>query len=162
MATAKTSATTAAKAKPRTAAKRTPSKRSTSTVRSNSTSRARPNTRPSSTAERAVLIPIGAALVARDRLLAGVNEAIGSYNNTAKAQAQLRKFERRGSTARNRLEREVRKTRVRVEREVRQTRGRLEREVRQTRGLLEKEAVRRRRDSEELVSRVQERVLSLI
>jgi hypothetical protein len=94
----------------------------------------------SSTAERAVLIPVGAALIARERVLSGVGDAIANYNSTAKASAQLRKFERRGATARNRLEREVRKTRVRVERELRQ----------------------RRRESEELASRVQERILSIV
>jgi hypothetical protein len=98
-----------------------------------------------------VLIPVGAALVARDRVLAGVNEVIANYNSTAKASLQLRKFEHRGSTARNRFEREVRKTRVRVEREMRHTRTRLEREMR-----------RRRRDAEELASRVQERLPSLV
>lgn len=98
-----------------------------------------------------MLIPVGAALIARDRVLAAVDEAISNYNSTAKASAQLRKFERRGSTARSRLEREVRKTRVRVEREVRQTRSRMEREVR-----------RRKRDGEELASRVQERLSSLV
>lgn len=94
----------------------------------------------SSTAERAVLIPVGAALIARERVLSGVNEAITNYNSTSKASAQLRKFERRGATARNRFEREVRKTRVRVERELRQ----------------------RRREGEELATRVQERILSIV
>jgi hypothetical protein len=94
----------------------------------------------SSTAERVVLIPVGAALIARERVLSGVNDAITTYNSTSKASAQLRKFERRGVTARNRLEREVRKTRVRVERELRQ----------------------RRREGEELASRVQERILSIV
>jgi hypothetical protein len=87
-----------------------------------------------------VLIPVGAALIARERVLSGVNDAITNYNSTAKANAQLRKFEHRGITARNRLEREVRKTRVRIERELRQ----------------------RRRESEELASRVQERILSIV
>jgi hypothetical protein len=73
-------------------------------------------------AERAVLIPVGAALLARDRVVASVNDTISTYGSTTKAQAQLRRFERRGVTARNRIEREVRKTRVRVERELRQRR----------------------------------------
>jgi hypothetical protein len=102
-------------------------------------------------AERAVLIPVGAALIAREQVVARVNDTIGTFGTPAKANAQLRKFERRGNTARNRLEREVRKTRVRVEREVRQTRTRVEREVR-----------RRQRDGEELASRVQERILNLV
>ena len=78
-------------------------------------------------AERAVLIPVGAALTARDRVVASVNEVVSSYSSPAKAQTQLRKFERRGSTARNRLEREVRKTRTRVERELRERRRELDR-----------------------------------
>ncbi len=111
------------------------SKRSTTAPK-----RAASASKQSSTAERAVLIPVGAALIARERVLSGVNDAITSYNSTSKASAQLRKFERRGATARNRLEREVRKTRVRVERELRQ----------------------RRREGEELASRVQERMLSIV
>src|SRR5581483_3396742 len=77
--------------------------------------------------ERAVLIPVGAALVARDRVVSGVNEVITNYSSPAKAQTQLRRFERRGSTARNRLEREVRKTRTRLERELRERRRELDR-----------------------------------
>jgi hypothetical protein len=107
--------------------------------------------RQSSTAERAVLIPVGAALIARDRVAASFGDTFAHYNSTAKVNAQLRRFERRGTTARNRVERELRKTRVRVEREVRQTRTRVEREVR-----------RRRRDGEELANRVQERLLELV
>ena len=73
-------------------------------------------------AERAVLIPVGAALIARDRVVSGVSDTVSSYSSTSKTKAQLRRFERRGATARNRLEREVRKVRVRVERELRQRR----------------------------------------
>ena len=58
-----------------------------------------------------------------------VSDTISSYSSPTKAQAQLRKFERRGVTARKRLEREVRKTRVRFERELRQRRRNVERTV---------------------------------
>ena len=51
-------------------------------------------------AERAVLIPVGAALIARDRVVSTVSETISSYSSSTKAQAQLKKFERRGATAR--------------------------------------------------------------
>jgi hypothetical protein len=91
-------------------------------------------------AERAVLIPLGAALIARDQVVSSVNDAISSYASPTKAQTQLRRFERRGITARNRLEREVRKTRTRVERELRQ----------------------RRREGSDLANRLQERVLNLV
>jgi hypothetical protein len=80
-------------------------------------------------AERAVLIPVGVALTARDRVVSSVGDTISTYSSTAKTQAQLRRFERRGATARKRLEREVRKTRVRVERELRQRRRVIERTV---------------------------------
>ena len=73
-------------------------------------------------AERAVLIPVGAALTARDRVVSSVNDTFTNYSSTSRAQAQLRKFERRGATARKRFEREVRKARTSVERELRKRR----------------------------------------
>jgi len=113
-------------------------------------------------AERALLIPVGVALTARDRVVSSVNDTISVYSSSSRAQAQLRRFERRGATARNRLEREVRKARVRVERQLRQRRREIERSV----GDLEQ-----RRDTvaksssdiaNELANRVQERILSLV
>jgi hypothetical protein len=155
MATAQT--TPASKARtPRSAAKSTvrakPAKRATTVKRAtasrttNSSASAKRSTQAvkngtvSAYAERAVLIPVGAALIAREQVLARVNDTIGSYGTPSKANAQLRRFERRGNTARNRLEREVRKTRGRVEREV----------------------TRVKRDGEDLAGRVQERILSLV
>jgi hypothetical protein len=139
--TAKTPSSSGPKARRAAAPKRPTSARkpAAGTAR-NSTSAGTPSHFVTGYAERAVLIPIGAALAARDLVLSSVNDTISSYSSTSKAQAQLRKFERRGNTARNRLEREVRKARVRVERELRQ----------------------RRRDSAELAERVQERILSLV
>ncbi len=117
-------------------------------TRQSSTKRATNSKRPvtpvtatkSSYAERAVLIPVGAALIARERVLASVNDTITSYSSTSKTQAQLRKFERRGATARKRIEREVRKARTSVERELR----------------------KRRQDSTELADRLQGRIQSLV
>lgn len=97
-------------------------------------------TTQTSYAERAVLIPVGAALIARDKVVSGVNDTITIYSSTSKAQAQLRKFERRGNTARKRIEREVRKARTSVERELR----------------------KRRQDSTELADRLQGRIQSLV
>ena len=102
-------------------------------------------------AERAVLIPVGAALVARDRVVSSVSDTISSYSSASRAQAQLRRFERRGITARNRLEREVRKTRVRVERKLRQRRRDIEKNGNEFANRVP-----------ELANRVQERVLSLV
>lgn len=81
-------------------------------------------------AEKAVLVPVGAVLVARDNVVSSVEELRTRYSTPAKAQRELRRFERRGTTARNRLEREVRKTRTKFERELRQRRTRLQRDLR--------------------------------
>ncbi|HEY8304681.1 MAG TPA: hypothetical protein VIG42_08865 [Solirubrobacteraceae bacterium] len=160
MATAQTTPATAAKTRRASAPKRTPrakatAKRTTASAGASASTKrstqAVKNDTLGSYAERAVLIPVGAALIARERVVASVSHTIDHYATPSKASAQLRKFERRGNTARSRVEREIRKTRVRVEREVRQTRGRVEREV-----------TRRKRDGEELANRVQERILSLV
>lgn len=94
----------------------------------------------SSYAERAVLIPVGAALIARERVFSSVNDTISTYSSSSKTQAQLRRFERRGNTARRRVEREIRKARVGVERELR----------------------KRRHDGVELADRLQGRIESLV
>jgi hypothetical protein len=116
-----------------------PRKRAAAAKRA-TTARATTSTAKSSYAERAVLIPVGAALTARDRVVSSVNDTITSYSSTSRAQAQLRKFERRGATARKRLEREVRKARTSVERELR----------------------KRRQESAEFADRFQERIQSLV
>ena len=89
-------------------------------------------------AERAVLIPVGAALVARDTAIAAVNELAESVSTRERAERQLKRFERRGATARNRAERQVRKARTRVERTLRRRRTRVERELRQRRTRLQR------------------------
>lgn len=112
-------------------------------------------------AERALLIPVGAALIARDRVLESVTDTVSTYASSTKTQAQLRRFERRGATARNRLEREVRKARVRVERELRQRRRKIHSTVSdlEDRG----EAIAKNANRvPELANRVQERLLNLV
>jgi hypothetical protein len=146
-------ASTNSSAKPKPAAKRPAARTKASTARAPRTAAAsRTTTRSARTAnastsvstasyaERAVLIPVGAALIARDQVVSSVNDAISSYASPAKARRQLNRFERRGATARNRLEREIRKTRTRLERELRQ----------------------RRSDGSEFVDRLQERVLNRV
>jgi hypothetical protein len=113
-------------------------------------------------AERAVLIPVGVALTARDRVLSDVNGAISTYSTPAKAQAQLRRFERRGATARNRLEREVRKARVRLERQLRQRRRVIERTVSEIGGRRDNVAKNGTEIANELANRLQETVLSRV
>ena len=121
-------------------------------------------------AERAVLIPVGAALIARDRVVSSVNDTISSYSSTHQGPGPAAYASSvAASTARNRLEREVRKARVRVERELRQRRAEIE-----THG--ERHGQRHRRSPRaiakngselanrvpELANPVQERILSLV
>jgi len=116
-------------------------------------------------AERAVLIPVGAALIARDTVVETVTDTLSTYSSSSKAQAQLRRFERRGTTARNRLEREVRKARVRVERELRQRRREIEGTVSdldERREAITKRVPELANRVPELADKVQERILSLV
>ncbi|HEV3072641.1 MAG TPA: hypothetical protein VGY76_14575 [Solirubrobacteraceae bacterium] len=149
MATANTTSPSTRKAAAKPAAKRTAARAKSTAASARTTASARPTqTRATRStpnyAERAVLIPVGAALIAREKVVESVNDTLSTYSSPAKAQSklntQLNKFERRGITARHRLEREVRKTRTRVERELRQ----------------------RRREGAELVESLQERVSSLV
>ncbi len=116
-------------------------------------------------AERAVLIPVGAALLARDRVVSTVSDTLSTYSSGPKTQAQLRRFERRGVTARNRLEREVRKARVRVERQLRTRRRVVESRVNH---LEDRRETFAKNGSDlagrvpELAKEVQERILSLV
>lgn len=101
-------------------------------------------------AERAVLIPVGATLVARDRVIEGVTDAVRPYRTREQAQRKverdLRRFERRGTTARNRVERRVKRTRTRVERELRQRRNAVQRVIKRNRTRVERETRQARRD----------------
>jgi hypothetical protein len=65
-----------------------------------------------------VLIPVGAALEARDR----VADLVTTTRSRSALEKQLRRFERRGGSARTQLEREVRRTRTRLERQTRSAR----------------------------------------
>jgi hypothetical protein len=124
------------------ARKRTTAARKTAETRAELTKT--PVDRAQEYAERAVLIPVGAVLTARDKAIATVEELAKSVSTREKAEkelaarrkrveADLRRFERRGRSERNRVERRVKKTRTRVERELRQRRNRVEREIRSTR-----------------------------
>jgi hypothetical protein len=113
-------------------------------------------------AERVLLTSTGVVLVARDSVTETVDGLVKRYGSVAGAQKELDKaqrtltrdlknYERRGVTARNRFEREVRRARTRLERELRQRRRlveqvvttnakRVEREVKAFRGDVEKRA----------------------
>src|SRR5438477_8114277 len=82
-------------------------------------------------AERALLVPVGASLLARDNLVSTVKELATRYRTRAAIERELRRYERRGVTARNRFERQVRRSRTRFERELRQRRSLVQRTVKQ-------------------------------
>ena len=142
MATTDSAATTTAKKKPATTAKRKPAAtaakrkpatkqatRTTARGASTSSNSTQPATRVAAAqqiAQRAVLIPVGAALEARDRVAGTVTELVTPIRSRSAFERQLTRFERRGGKARTQVEREIRKTRTRLERETRQTRRTLE------------------------------------
>jgi len=177
MPTANTTSTTRAKAR---ATRRKPARRKPATARARAATRTLNGTAPAASrrltsdrpvaalgdyAERAVLIPVGATLIARDRVVSSVTDTFSIYSSPSRTQAQLRRFERRGVTARKRLEREVRKTRTRVERELRQRRRRVEKAVStldNRRETLAKNGADIANRIPELANRVQERVLNLV
>lgn len=159
-----TATTTATKAKPRAKAERKPAAAKATSTRTATTSASGDNAF-GEYAERAVLIPVGAALMARDRVVSSVSDTFSIYSSPSKTQAQLRRFERRGVTARKRLEREVRKARVRVERELRERRRAIETtvsELEERRDAFTKNGGDLANRVPELANRVQERILSLV
>jgi len=99
-------------------------------------------------AERVILVPVGASLLARDNIVSTVRGLATKYRTRTSFERELKRYERRGVTARNRFERQVRKARTRFERELRQRRTRVERTVKQNRRRLEREVVSVRRDLE--------------
>jgi hypothetical protein len=99
-------------------------------------------------AERVVLVPVGASLLARENLVSTVRGLATRYSTRKGVGRELKRFERRGVTARNRLERQVRRTRTKFERELRQRRTRVERTVKQNRRRLEREVRQVRKDLE--------------
>jgi hypothetical protein len=120
-------------------------------------------------AERAALVPVGAALSARDAVVEAVKPFVAGRESAEKeldkvgksVQVNLKKFERRGSTARNRAVREVKRTRTRVERELRQRRTKAVRTVKQNRREAERQVKSTRREFERQASSIVQRVSSL-
>jgi hypothetical protein len=86
-----------------------------------------------SIAERAALSYVGLTLVARDRVIETAGTVADTLSTRKKAERELKKlqarYERRGTTARNQLERDVKKTRTRLERVVRRNRTAVERDA---------------------------------
>jgi hypothetical protein len=111
-------------------------------------------------AERVVLVPVGASLLVRDNIVSTVKGLATKYSTRAGIQRELKRYEKRGNTARTRLERQVRRQRTRFEREMRQRRTRVERAVRQNRRRLEREVRSVRKQSDVVSARVEKLVSS--
>lgn len=117
-------------------------------------------------AERVVLIPVGAALTARDAVVDVVSPYTESRESATKElnklqgklETSLKQYERRGATARNRAVREVKRTRTRVERELRHRRTTAVKTVQRNRKDLETQVKATRREvqgqAESIVNRV--------
>ncbi|MBK5230663.1 MAG: hypothetical protein JJE27_05760 [Thermoleophilia bacterium] len=73
-------------------------------------------------AERAVLVPVGVVLEARD----GIADFVQPFRTRTGLERKLKQFERRGKTFSNSLERDLRKRRTRAERELRKQRKEVE------------------------------------
>jgi hypothetical protein len=136
-------------------------RRSTSRSTTSKSTRARSTSRRSTTtptqpkppagqvqsyAERAVLVPVGAGLLARDNLVSTVSGLVSKYSTRSGFERELKRYERRGATARNRFERQIRRSRTRFERQLRQRRSLVERTIRQNRGRIERDVRLARRD----------------
>jgi hypothetical protein len=113
-------------------------------------------------AERAVLVPVGAGLLARDNLVSTVRGLATKYRTRTGFERELKRFERRGATARNRFERQVRRTRTRFERQLRQRRSLVERTLKQNRRRVEREVRSVRKDLEKQSGIVSARVEKLV
>jgi hypothetical protein len=146
---------------PRATTKKSTPRKTASQPAGNSAGAAATSTQPSSPiaqvqqlAERALLIQVGAGLVARDNLVSTVKDLSGKYRTRTDLGRELERYERRGATARTRLEHEMQATRMRIERELRQRRSRLERSVRDSTSRFEREVGSVRRDLEKRTERV--------
>lgn len=117
------------------------------------------------TAERAVDVPVGAALTVADNVSDTVRpwtDQVGREKELKQLRTQvtreLNKLERRGGQARRKATGRVRTTRNRVERELKQRRNRVERTVRENRTKAERELKARRTKVEKAVKDAQARV----
>lgn len=77
-----------------------------------------PVVRAGEMAEKALLVQVGAALIAREQVGEAVEKLRSTYSTRKKTENQLRRFERRGSTALKSIERDAKKTRTRLDEDV--------------------------------------------
>jgi hypothetical protein len=124
-------------------------------------------------AERAIDVPVGAALTVRDRLTDAVEPWTSSDSRDKELKSlrtqvtrELNRFERRGGQARRKarttVTREVKARRREVEREVKARRREVEKTVKQNRTKVEKAVKENRVKAEGALSKAQERVAELV
>jgi ElaB/YqjD/DUF883 family membrane-anchored ribosome-binding protein len=107
-------------------------------------------------------VPFGAGLLAQENLATTVRGLATKYRTRAGVEHELKRFEHRGNTARNRFEREVRRTRTQFERELRQRRTLIEKTVKQNRARFEREVRSVRKDLEKQSGAVTARVQGFV
>lgn len=120
-------------------------------------------------AERAVDVPVGAALTVRDR----VSDAVDPWTSTEGREKELKslrkqvvrelnRFERRGGQARRKATQRVRSTRTRVERELKARRRDVSKTVKENRNRVSKAVKDNRVKAEDTLSKAQDRVSELV
>lgn len=124
----------------------TRSTRTATRARTTSTTPTTPLQQAGQFAERAVLVPVGASLLVRDNVVSTIQGLATKYSTRTSLQHEIRRYERRGTTARNRFERQVKRTRTRFERQLRQRRSLIEKTIKQNRRRLEREVKSVRKD----------------
>ncbi len=127
--------TTATTAKPKPKAKAKPAARKTTTARTTASAKpAAPTTpvqRVQSAAEKAVLVQVGAVLIARDHFIEAVTGIAGT---------DLKAAERRGVTARKRVETRLRARRTDLAKQAKANRKRVEHDIKSLRDEFEARA----------------------
>lgn len=113
-------------------------------------------------ANRVLLVPVGAGLIVRDDVLSTVKGLATRYGTRAGIERELKRYEKRGATARNRFEKQVRRQRTRVERDLRSRRRTVQKAVKQNRQQLEREVRNVRRDLDKQSKVVSDRVEKIV
>ena len=162
-ASAETASGSARRSRSSSTARRSSSARRTAARRSSTSTQSRTRVdQVQDLAERAVLVQVGAGLVAQDNFVSTVRGLANKYSTRSGVERELQRFERSGATARNRFERQVRKTRTRFERELRHRRTSVERSFKQNRRRLEREVRSVRKDLERQSGLVGSRAQKLV
>ncbi len=158
-------ATAANTKKKATAAKKTAASRKTTAKKTQAKAAPAPQTRVErarEAAERLVVVPVGAALEARDSVVATAEDLQARFGTTEAAEKQLekqiKKYEKRGEKARKQVERRVKKTRTTAERRVKKTRKQVERELKLRRREAEKLVEQTTKDANARLDAVRESV----